>query len=150
MSLRALGATVPRLTRAALAKRGGALAALIGDWSTVVGPALAAASIPEGLTPATRVLRLRVEGAAAVEFQHLEPTIIGNVNRFLGHDVVERLKIVRGPLPKPAAAPEPPPRALAPDEQARIDAAVADIADHDLAASLRRLGATLARRRTGR
>lgn len=150
MSLRALGATVPRLTRAALAKRGGALAALIGNWSSVVGPELAAASIPEGLAPATKVMKLRVEGAAAVEFQHLAPTIIERINRFLGHDVVERLKIVRGPLPKPALAPEPPPRPLAPDEQARIAAAIADIADPELAASLRRFGATLARSRTGR
>ncbi len=149
MSLRALGATVPRLTRAALAKRGSALAVLIGDWSTVVGPELAAASIPEGLTSATKVLKLRVEGAAAVEFQHRAPAIIESINRFLGHTVVDRLKIVRGPLPKPAPPPDPLPRPLAPAEQARIAAAIADIADPELAASLQRLGATLARSRQG-
>lgn len=149
MSLRALGATVPRLTRSVLAKRGGALAALVNDWGAVVGPELAAASIPEGLTPA-RVLKLRVEGAAAVEFQHLAPSIIARINAYLGHDAVERLKIVRGPLPKPAPPPEPPPRPLAEAERARIAGAVAGIADRDLAAALERFGATLARSRPGR
>ncbi len=150
MSLRALGATIPRLTRAALAKRGGAFAALVGDWATVVGPELAAASVPERLSETTRVLTLRVEGAAALELQHMSNLVIERVNGFLGHQAVERLKLVRGPLPRPAPAPEPPPRALAPAERDRIAAATADIADPELAAAVRRFGATLARTRPGR
>ena len=47
MSPRALAATLPKVTKSVLEKHGRAYAALIGEWSNIVGPALAAVSLPE-------------------------------------------------------------------------------------------------------
>src|SRR5215468_12039692 len=105
MTLRALGATLPRLTKTVLAKRGSGFAAIVTEWAQIVGPELAAASVPERLTGSTGVLLLRVEGAAAVELQHLAPLLVERINTFLGRPAVTRLKLVRAPLPRP---PEPP------------------------------------------
>jgi hypothetical protein len=145
MALRALGATLPRLTRTALAKRGGGFAAIVTEWAQIVGPELAAASVPERLTASTGVLALRVEGAAAVELQHLAPLLIERINTFLGRPAVTRLKLVRAPLPNAAPAPPPEPAPAPPDVAAGIARAAAEIADPALAASLERFGLTLAR-----
>jgi len=144
MALRALGATLPRLTTSALARRGSGFAAIVTEWSRIVGPELAAASVPERLTTATGVLALRVEGAAAVELLHLAPLLIERINTFLGRPAVTRLKLVRAPLPVPPspAAPEPAP---APAEAAaQVARAAAEVADPELAAALERFGLTLA------
>src|SRR5262245_11112413 len=52
MPPRALARTLPKITRPALAKRGGAFASLIADWHNAVGPVLAECSLPERLTRA--------------------------------------------------------------------------------------------------
>jgi hypothetical protein len=144
MALRALGATLPRLTRTALAKRGGAFAAVVTEWAAIVGPELAATSVPERLSEKTAVLQLRVEGAGAVELQHLAPLLIERINTFLGRDVVARIKLVRAPLPR-RPPPAPPLAGPVPaDAAARIHQAVAGIADPELARTLERFGRTLA------
>ncbi len=52
MSPRALAATLPKLTKAILEKGGRDYAAIIAEWPTIVGPALAASSMPEEAGPA--------------------------------------------------------------------------------------------------
>jgi hypothetical protein len=145
MTLRALGATLPRLTKAVLTKRGSGFAAVVTEWAQIVGPELAAASVPERLTTSTGVLALRVEGAAAVELQHLAPLLIERINTFLGRPAVTRIKLVRAPLPNPPDPPPPEPGPVPPDAAAAVARAAAEIADPELAAALERFGRSLAR-----
>jgi hypothetical protein len=145
MALRALGATLPWLTKSVLQKRGSGFAAVVTEWAQIVGPELAAASVPERLSGSTGVLLLRVEGAAAVELQHLAPLLIERINTFLGRPAVTRIKLVRAPLPIPPQPPAPEPAPVPADAAARIALAAAEIADPELAAALERFGRSLAR-----
>jgi hypothetical protein len=107
-----LAATLPAVTKAALGKRGMALAALLAEWEAIMGPGLAAATTPirlvrerpkgeaegaEKAEEAGAVLELRAEGAAAVELQHLEPRILERINAHFGYRAVTRLKLRQGP-----------------------------------------------------
>jgi hypothetical protein len=149
--MQALAASLPKIAGKALGKRGLAEGGLVTDWTAIVGEQLADATLPVKLAFAGRerregTLHLRVAGAIALELQHLEPQLIERINAYLGYGAVARLKLERGPLPRPVrrrlAEPKTPP--LAPAESAAIDRSVADIADADLRQSLARLGATLA------
>jgi len=106
--MRPLAATLPAVTRAALGKRGLALAALLAEWEAIMGPGLAAATAPirlvrerpqgrESPEDAGAVLELRAEGAAAVEVQHREPRILERINAHFGYRAVKRLKLRQGP-----------------------------------------------------
>ena len=111
MSPRALAATLPKVTKPVLEKHGRAYAALIGEWTGIVGPALAAVSLPERLATSANamggVLTVRVAGAAATEFQHMAPQILDRINTYLGFGAVARLKLVQAPLPGPQRRPAP-------------------------------------------
>jgi hypothetical protein len=149
MSPRALAASVPKVTKAVLQKRGRAYAALIAEWANVVGPALAAESLPERLAPpgaggAGGTLTIRVAGAGATEIQHLAPQIIERINTFLGFRAVAQLRLLQAPLPGRAAPRRPRPRALSRREEQAVLAAVADVAEPALQAALGRLGRALA------
>lgn len=108
--MRPLAATIPAVTRAALGKRGAALAAVLGQWEAIMGPELAASTAPirlirdrtapEGEDEAA-ILELRVDSAAAVELQHLEPRILERINAHFGYRAVKRLKLRQGPPPNP-------------------------------------------------
>ena len=110
--MRPLAATLPAVTKAALGKRGMALAALLSEWEAIMGPGLAGAVTPLRLTrdrPQAKetakesaqddgaVLELKAEGAAAVELQHLEPRILERINAHFGYRAVKRLKLRQGP-----------------------------------------------------
>ncbi|MBI3453871.1 MAG: DUF721 domain-containing protein [Rhodospirillales bacterium] len=147
MSLRALGATLPKITRATLARRGTVFAALVGEWPAIVGPELAAATLPEKFSAPPKdaadpagTLTLRVAGGVAMEVQHLAPQIVERINAFLGWRAVGRLKLFQAPVSvdrRPVATPPPQPT---PQQAAAIDAAVADVDNVDLKQALTRLG----------
>jgi hypothetical protein len=74
--VRHLAGFLPRLTRAALGKRGFAEGGIVTDWAAIVGSELAASSLPEKLSFAQGArrdgtLQVRVTGAFALELQHL-------------------------------------------------------------------------------
>ena len=84
-------------------------------WREVAGEALAARTEPvklikgRGGLPGT--LEIKVDGPAAALIQHQAPEILARVKLFLGDGVVDRLRIVQGPIrPKAAGA-----RGLGPD-----------------------------------
>ncbi len=158
--MRALSATLPKITKAILEKGGREYAALVTDWAHIMGPSLAQSSMPEKLAhsrpSAARtgesgggVLTIRVTGGAAMEIQHREPQLIERINSYLGHRAVTRLKLVQGPLPARRPAMVPPP-ALTPTEAQAIDSAVADVADSELQGRLARFGRALAGRQKPR
>jgi hypothetical protein len=110
--MRPLAAALPKVTGAALGKRGFALAQLLAEWEAIVGPALAAAASPLRLVKARgpgdgAVLEVRAGGAAALELQHREPLLIERINAHFGYKAVERLKLHQGPVGPPARAVRP-------------------------------------------
>jgi hypothetical protein len=138
--LRPLGMTAARLAAPIVSRRGGGiLGRLKAAWAAVVGAELAAVTWPDAMGR-DGALKLRVAPSIALELQHRAPLVIERVNRFLGHDAVARLVLVQGPLPLPAPARPPPPAPLPADEEAALDARLADVADPELRAALVTLG----------
>jgi hypothetical protein len=78
-------------------------------WREIVGEALAGRSEPVKLVKARTggaTLELRVAGSVAALIQHQAPLILDRLNMYLGPGAVSRLRIVQGPLSRPAAAPK--------------------------------------------
>lgn len=141
MGLKAIGAKLPALTRKVLGKRGDAFAAIVADWPQIVGAETARETLPESLGRNSGILALRVDGAIALEVQHMTPQLIERINLWLGRPAVSRIRLVRGVVPRPRVMPPlPAPRRLTPQEEATIERQTAGIDDADLAAALRRLG----------
>jgi len=145
----------------ALARQGFGEADLILHWEDIVGARLAQWSEPiklqwpprgprrapdAGAEPATLVVR--VEGAFALELQHLAPIVVERVNAHLGWRCVGRLALRQGPLERSR---RPPRKPAAPSPAARAAAAraVEGIADPGLRDALARLGAGVLSTRTG-
>lgn len=103
---RALAELVPGLTRAAYKKRSPAGAMLMSDWAMIVGPRLAAETLPKRLSGTT--LTLACAGPMAMELQHLSGQLIERINAHAGHKLVEKLRFVQEPVaPRQAAPPRP-------------------------------------------
>lgn len=114
---RPLGNLLPAITRPAFRRRAPAGAQLLADWASIVGPALAATTVPRRLTSGT--LTVACSGAMALELQHLAPQLIGRINGQMGTQLVQRLRFVQEAPPAPQAAPPaPPPQALEAARQA--------------------------------
>lgn len=133
---RAVGALVPQIARPAFRKRAPAAAQLLADWPALVGPALAAVTLPRRLAGGT--LTLACAGPVALELQHLAGPLMERINAGLGRATVERLRFVQDATP-PAPAASPPPRADPP-----LPAAAARALEHlpegPLREALRALG----------
>ncbi len=90
---RPIGALVPGVTREAFRKHSPAAAQLIADWPSIVGPALAAATVPRRFQAGT--LTLGCAGPVALELQHLSGPLIERINGQLGRPLVQRLRFVQ-------------------------------------------------------
>lgn len=145
----ALSAEVPAIARRALGSKGYAEAGLFTHWAEIAGASLAAASLPVKLSfPRGRrdegTLTVRCGGAAALELQHLAPSVLERINGHFGYRAVARLRIEQGAVsPRKVAAPPPPLTRL---EQGDVAQRVAAVADPELRASLARLGSAIRRR----
>ncbi len=112
---RAIGELAGKLVARPMAKRGFAVAALVGDWAAIVGSALADSTLPlrVAFPRGARndgTLHLKVSsGAMALQLQHLGPLIIERVNGHFGYRAVARLAFVQGPLRPCRAARRCPP-----------------------------------------
>ncbi len=142
---RGLAATLPKVTRALFKRRGFADAAVLTNWRTIVGDALAVRCCPERLSWPGRAddgatLRVRVASGWAPQVQHLEPLIVERINTYFGYRAVARLKLAQGPVPAPARRAVRQRRALTEAEEARLQACLADITDPALADALGALG----------
>jgi len=148
---RALGGLAQRLTSGLAEKRtkgrGASLARLRAEWRAIVGDEFARLTQPDALLPGRggrsgKALRLKVEGAAALEIQHRGAQIVERVNAYFGHGFIDDIRIVQGTLAQRAAPPPLPP----PDPAIvqRLSSRAADVEDPDLRAALVRLGARIA------
>jgi protein-disulfide isomerase len=120
------------------------------EWTAIVGADLARATQPETLLAGrgtAKLLRLKVESAAALEIQHRSGQIVERVNAFFGHRVIDDIRLLQGSLAqKPAAPPLPKPDAQA---MQQIESRAAEVKDPELRAALVRLGARVSARRRG-
>ncbi|MBM3608116.1 MAG: DUF721 domain-containing protein [Alphaproteobacteria bacterium] len=149
--------SLAELTRDAInpaaAKLGFGESDILLHWQDIAGERLAAVCEPLRLQWPTRApnrppdtlpepatLVLQVEGAFALEAQHLAPLLIERVNARLGWKCVGRISLRQGPVRRRAQGrgkPLPP----GADAVAAAQAATQNIADEDLRAALVRLGA---------
>jgi hypothetical protein len=146
---RPLGALVPRLVRPAFRKRSPAGALLMADWAAVVGPALAAVTVPRRLSGGT--LTVACAGPVAMELSHLAPQLMARINAHLGRVTVERLRFVQHAPPPggagvggPAAHPPVQPEPSLPD---RVETAIARVPGNELREALAKLGRGVYRNR---
>lgn len=142
-----LSSVLGKLTAPALKRRGFKDIQIIDHWSEIVGPQLANWSIPERLSRMSAdgvVLTIRVEGAMALEVQHLAPQILARINQFYGSAVVTRLKIIQAPIMRaPLAARHD--DADLPEAVAAADAALTQFPEGRLRRALARLGGRIMR-----
>jgi hypothetical protein len=153
-----LSAELPGLTRAAfrntLGGRGFAEAGLITEWAAIVGQDVARMSRPVQLAfPRGErkggVITVECGGAAALELQHLKPQILDRINSHFGYAAIAELRFKQGSTPLRAGSrsrlrDSKPPTAA---EIAETSAAVANVPEGEIKASLMRLGLAIRRRK---
>jgi hypothetical protein len=132
---RPVGALVPNLTRAAFRRRAPGTAQVLADWGSIVGPALAAVTLPRRLTNGT--LTIVCSGPIAMELQHLSSELIARINTALGAGVVTALRFAQTTIESPAPQPK---RPASPQSQARAESAVESLPSGDLRDALTSLG----------
>ena len=143
---RAAGELVGEIGGVAFRRFGFVQSAIVSRWSEIVGERYAKVSSPESIRfPTGRksggALTLLVEGAHGPLLQHLSPLIIERVNRFFGHEAIDRVIFRQGrPLPKPAQ-PARPKDAPVPRE---LGEGLRQIADPELRACLESLAGKIA------
>jgi hypothetical protein len=136
----------------AFAKQGFAATEIVTHWQEIVGDDLARRSEPIKLVWPRRedsdsvgILQIRVEGAYALEIQHLQPVIIERVNRYFGWRCVGRLAIRQGPVVSQRKRPAPRKEPTA-EEIGKARATIGKFEDDALANAVARLGALIKNR----
>ncbi len=77
---------------------------IMSYWHEIMGESLAHLSQPVSLSRKTcvdgegGVLTVKVEGAMALEVQHLSPFIIDKINGYYGYKIIAKIKIIQGVL----------------------------------------------------
>jgi len=132
---RPVGALVPGLTRAAFRRRAPGTAQVLADWESIVGPALAAVTLPRRLTAGA--LTIACSGPIAMELQHLSGELIARINTALGAGVVSALRFVQTAHAAPPAAAVAP---RSPQSLARAESAVESLPSGELRDALESLG----------
>jgi hypothetical protein len=160
-ALRTLADLVDDCIAPALAAQGFAASDVVVAWPEIVGERLAPycepvkiqwPRRPKGMGPdepsEPAVLVVRVEGAFALELQHLAPLIVERVNTRYGWRCVGRLSFRQGPVGRDRVARRIPPLPDARMVEAARDR-VGEVADDGLREALVRLGAGIMARRDG-
>jgi len=139
---RPISALLPAVTGKTFRRRSPLAARLIADWEMIVGPELAAVTVPERCTRS--VLTIACAGPVALELQHLAPKLIERVNMHVGQMLVERLRFRQVAPALPARVPTPA-AAAAPAEEA-LAQRLAGIQDGPLREAFFRLGRVIGAR----
>jgi hypothetical protein len=131
---RPLGAVLPHVTRPAFRRGNAASARIIADWEAMVGPKVAAVTVPRRLDRG--VLTIACAGPTALQLHYVGVELIRRINTHLGGEPVHSLKFTQAGMPRSSAAsPAPPPLAVK-----EAEAAVADLPEGDLKSALEALG----------
>jgi len=144
---RPLADLVGNALQSAFARQGFAAVDIITHWEDIVGPELAGRAEPIRLVWPRRddpnsagTLMIRVEGAYALELQHLAPVVIERVNRYFGWACVGRISIRQGPVARRARTPDLPVEPPA-ETVADVERGLGSFEDEELKSALARLGA---------
>src|SRR5215510_14499990 len=145
----ALSAEVPAIAKQALGSRGYAEAGLFTHWAEIAGAQLAASSLPIKLSfPRGKrddgTLTVRCGGSAALELQHLAPSVLERINAHFGYRAVARLKIEQGEVARAKTSRALPP--LTALEKGEIERSVQSVESSEIRATLQRLGSSIRRR----
>jgi hypothetical protein len=132
---RPVAALVPGLTRAAFRRRSPGTAQVMTDWQAIVGPALAAVTLPRRLAAGT--LTIACSGPIAMELQHLSGELIARINTSLGAPTVSKLRFVQIAPESPVVVSLPPP---SPQSLACAESAVESLPPGALRDALTALG----------
>ncbi len=100
----AAGRAVSRVLSPMFRRRGFRHLPILERWHEIVGEQIAVFSRPERIRRTKdggATLTLKVEGAMAVEVQHLAPLILERLNNHFGGAAIERLNVVQGHLDIP-------------------------------------------------
>ncbi len=105
----ALNAMVSKMVRQAFWRRGFSEPALVSQWPSIVGVALAGKTAPLKIVFPRKermrgILHIRVAGAFAVELQHIAPLIVERLNAYYGYPALAGLALHQAPVEDPAAA----------------------------------------------
>ncbi|TGE00125.1 DUF721 domain-containing protein [Methylobacterium nonmethylotrophicum] len=132
------------------AAQGFASTDILASWAEIVGERLARACQPEKLEwprrrggtrerPEPGTLTVRVEGAFALELQHLVPLVIERINRHYGWACVGRIRLRQDRVAQARRrSPAPPP--LDPVRRGEVALAVSTVSEAALRDALDRLG----------
>ena len=150
---------VPGLTKDIFGKKNLLFGKLIAQWADIVGPDIAAHTMPvelkfqrktekeKGGSPQA-VLLLGVQPAFALEFSYQKNLMVERLNAFFGYPAIKEIKIIQdssimdNKKPKPVKI-----KPLTLQEQQLIEAVTADIKDNDLQTALKNLGKAIASRK---
>jgi len=133
---RPLAALLPGVTRTAFRRRAPGTAQVMADWGSIVGPALAAVTLPRRLARGS--LTIACSGPIAMELQHLSGELIARINTALGAGVVTALRFVQIAPESRAVAPASP--KPSPQSRARAESAVESLPPGELRDALTALG----------
>jgi hypothetical protein len=131
---RALGSLLPNVTRQTYRKHNPASAQIVADWEIIVGPKVAAMTVPRRLDRG--VLTIACAGPAAMDLHYMGVEVIKRINTHLGGQPVHSLKFTQAGMPPRS----PPTRPSPPEAILEAEAAVADLPDGDLKSALAALG----------
>jgi hypothetical protein len=131
---RALVSLLPNVTRQTYRKHNPASAQIVADWEIIVGPKVAAMTVPRRLDRG--VLTIACAGPAAMDLHYMGVEVIKRINTHLGGQPVHSLKFTQAGMPPRS----PPTRPSPPEAILEAEAAVADLPDGDLKSALAALG----------
>lgn len=124
-------------------------------WAEIAGESLARVCEPVRIikarstaaNPRAGALEVRVTGAFAPLIQHQSQTLIDRVNLYLGGRLIERLRIVQGPLTaKPKTTVKPRPQPLSASEEVKLQTMLSDVTNDQLRKDLLKLGRSVLQR----
>lgn len=138
---RPVSALLPAITRPAFRKRSPAAAQLMADWAGIVGPALAAVTVPRRLTGGR--LAIACAGPVAMELQHLAPELIARINTHVGQALVAELRFTQDHTPGTAESRPLAPAKPSPQVAKAVDNQLADLPDGPVKDALAALGRSI-------
>ncbi len=131
---RPIGSLVPAIARQTFRKHNPASAQIVADWDIIVGPRIAAMTVPRRLDRG--VLTIACAGPAAMDLHYMGVEVINRINTHLGGSPVHSLKFTQAGMPRKP----PPTRPSPPEASLEAQAAVADLPDGELKDALAALG----------
>jgi len=131
------------LTRPIFKTQGLAGSRIVSDWASIVGPGLAAHTMPEKISfpkgqKTGGTLVISTENGFATELQHMSPQILERLASYFGYTAISRITISHTWVATPETEPPRPPLPTLPKDSARLADSIGDDALREALQSLAR------------